>query len=74
MKVGVGGVASLMWSYLSSKRKISSRSHSVYFLGWSNQGHMATLGQLIDPLPRWDSGGAVRDGKRDLEMEPAEPG
>lgn len=47
MKVGVGGVASLMWSYLSSKRKISSRSHSVYFLGWSNQGHMATLGQLI---------------------------
>ncbi|KAJ8778258.1 hypothetical protein J1605_013757 [Eschrichtius robustus] len=29
---------------------------------------------VFAPLPRWDSGGAVRDEKRALEMEPAEPG
>ena len=46
MKGGVGGVAS-PYVILSSKRKIFSGAQMVYFLGWSSQGHMVTLGQSI---------------------------
>ena len=46
MKGGVGGVAS-PYLILSSKRTFFSRAQMVYFLGWSSQGHMVTLGQSV---------------------------